>query len=434
MEHESGVVVTGVGLAIPLGLSVPEIWQRSLRGESGIGPFRRFEPAGHRCRASAEVPALDLSHSLRFPKNEKFASLAVRYAMHAAKVAVDSSGIDLARVDPYRVAMYTGSGQTGIDSPEFFPAFEVAQSGDEDQDYANLGGRASRTLDRYFSLRTLSNAGLGLLSVEFGAKGPSHNFVQDDTSSAVAIGSALQDLVEGRSDVAIVGGYESLLTVPSYLAYDRAGVLSSTDAERAYRPFDRDRDGIVLGEGAAFLVLERAADARSRCSPVLGEIVGVGSATEAADTLQTKVSDAALRRAIEDATRGQHVDFVVAHGIGTPEGDRAEARIIESTFGRSLPVTAFKSQTGYLGAATSAVEVVLALHAVRAGLVPPIARHEAPDDDSRLSFVSGAAHRLSADSPAALCLAWSWFGHCTAIAVRAVREHSDHHAPAARLP
>jgi 3-oxoacyl-(acyl-carrier-protein) synthase len=419
VERDDRVVITGVGLAVPLGVSVDEVWQRSVRGESAIGPFRRFEPKAFACQASAEVPEVELGHSLRYPKNEKFMTRGVRYAMHAATTAVASSGIDLGSIDPYRVAVYTGSGQTGIESAEFFPALEFAQGGGEDRDYAKLGGRASRLLDRFFSLRTLSNAGVGLLSVELGAKGASNNFVQGDTASALAIAAAVHDVADGGSDVAVAGGFDSLVTVSTYLAYEQAGLLSSEVPERAYRPFDRDRDGLVLGEGAAFVVLERESDARRRGGPVLGEMLGIGTATDPGDTLGAGASDAALRVAIAGATRGAAVDFVVAHGIGPRDGDRAEARVIDGIFEHRPPVTAFKSQTGYLGAATGAVELVLALRAARARVVPPIARHATPDEECRLSLVSGAPHALAPEAPSALCLAWSWFGQCTAIAVRA---------------
>jgi 3-oxoacyl-(acyl-carrier-protein) synthase len=418
---ESGprIVVTGMDVVVPLGGSLSEVWTRTLRGESGIGPLHRFDPDGYGCRASAEVGEFDLASRLRLPKNEKFMSVSTRCAMRAAQGALSRSGVDLSTLDPYRIALYAGSGQTGLESSEFFATMELSRGATEEEDYANMGGRPSRLMDRYWSLRTLSNAGLGLLSVEFGAKGPSDNFVQGDTASALAIAAGFHDLREGRSDLAIVGGYDSLLTISTYLAYNEAGLLSVTDPARAYRPFDRRRDGVVLGEGAGFLVLERADDASRRGAAVLGEIISVGDATEAEDTLDAKASDVALRAAVEAATLGCTVDFVVAHGIGTDKADRDEMHVLDAVVGRTVPVTAFKSQTGYLGAATAAVELVLTLQAARARVVPPIARHEETDESCRLSLVTGAPRSLSTERPTALCLAWSWFGHCSAIAVRA---------------
>jgi 3-oxoacyl-[acyl-carrier-protein] synthase II len=419
MTEGFGVAATGMGLVVPPGLSADEAWDRAVRGESGIGPIRRFGTDGYGCQASAEVAPFDLGGSLRLPKNEKFMGPSVRHAMRAATAAVSSSGIDLAAIDPHRIALYTGSGQTGLESADMFAALEFGWTGDEERDYANLGGRASRLIDRYFSLRTLSNAGLGLLSAELGARGPSDNFVQGDPASTLAVAAGLFDLQEGRADVAIVGGYDSLLTVSAFLAFDKAGLLSASEPSRAYRPFDRGRDGLVLGEGAAFLVLEREEDARRRGAPILGEIGGAGFAQETVDEAEAKASEAAARAAVAEATGGSPVEFVVAHGIGTIDGDRREAGLLESLVGPHVPVTAFKGLTGYLGAATGAAEACLALLALRRRCLPPIARHAAADPGCRLDLVAGRARPLDAERATALCLSWSWLGPCAALAVRA---------------
>jgi 3-oxoacyl-(acyl-carrier-protein) synthase len=419
MAGEVDVVVTGMGVALPLGLCVEQAWARCARGESAIGPLLRFDPSAYPCRAAGEPPAFDLTGALRTPKNEKLMSPAVRCAVRAARAAVLSSGLVPAEIDPFRLALYTGSGQTGLESADLFEALAVAWSGDEAADFANLGGRASRLLDRCFSLRTLSNAGLGLLSSELGARGPSGNFVQGDTASALAVDAGLNDLREGRADVAVVGGYDSLLDVSTYLAYDKAGLLSWSDPGTAYRPFDRRRDGLVLGEGAAFLVLERGDDARVRGASVLAEVVGSGCAMEAVDALEAKACESAAEAALAEAAGEVPVDLVVAHGIGTPEDDRREARLLEALFGPAVPVTALKSLTGYLGAASAAAELCLAVLAVRRRCAPPIARHASADADCTLDLVAGRARPLRAPRPTAVCLSWSWSGQCTALAVRA---------------
>jgi 3-oxoacyl-(acyl-carrier-protein) synthase len=418
MSGSFEVAVTGMGLAVPLGLSVDEVWNRSVRGESAIGPRRRFDASAYPSAAAAEVPPFEVAASLREPKNEKFMNQSVRCAMHAVKSAIGSSGIELATLDPYRVALYAGSGQTGLESAEMFGALGFQWTGEEERDNANMGGRASRLIDRYFSLRSLSNAGLGLLSAEIGAQGSSDNFVQGDPASALAVAAGLHELAEGRADVAIVGGYESLLNVSTFLAYEKAGLLSPSDPALAYRPFDRERDGIVLGEGAAFLVLERTEDARRRGATILGEIIGAGSAMETGDSVDAKACEAGMRAAIE-AAGGVTPDLVVAHGIGTADGDGREARVLASLVGPQVPVTAFKSQTGYLGAASAAVELCLTLQALRRGCVPPIARHAAADPDCTLNLVAGRARPLGKAGASALCLSWSWLGQCAAVAVRA---------------
>jgi len=415
MATAVGVTVTGMEFVAPLGLSLDEAWPRAVRGESGIGPLRRFDATGRACRTSGEVAPFDLAPLLRSPKNEKFMSQSVRCAMRAAAGAVAASGLAPGSVDPSRVALYIGSGQTGLESADFFDALEVAWTGDEERDFANLGGRAARLLDRYFSLRTLANAGLGLVSAELGAKGPSDNFVQGETASAQAIAAGVHDLTEGRADVAIVGGYDSLLDVSTYLAYEAAGLLSSAGPEEAHRPFDRQRDGVVPAEGAAFLVLERAQDARRREAPVLGEVGGAGLAMD----LGEEPSEGAMRRAVEEATGGAPPDFVVARGIGTGEGDRREASHLRAVFGASMPVTAFKGLTGYLGAATAAAELCLALRALTCRRVPPVARHAAADPECSLDLVTGSPRPLVGERPGAVCLSRSWLGQCAALVARA---------------
>ena len=412
------MAVTGTGLAVPIGLGAEQAWRRSVCGESGIGALRRFDTSGYACAAGAEVPPFALD-GLRLAKNEKFMNTAVRCAMRAAREAVASSGADLARFDPYRVALYAGSGQTGLESAEMFRALELEWTGEVEKDFASMGGRAARLLDRYFSLRSLANAGLGLISAELGIMGPSDNFVQGDTASALALLAALDDLAEGRVDLALVGGFESLLTVSTFLAYDKAGLLSPSEPSRAYRPFDCERDGIVLGEGAGFLVLEREEDARRRGAEVAALVLGAGLAMESVDASEAKAYTAAMRAAVADATDAA-VDLVVAHGIGTTEGDRREARLISELIDPAVPVTAYKSQTGYLGAASAAVELCLTVETRRRGCVAPIARHALADPACTLNLVTGRARPLPKRGATALCLSWSWLGQCAAVALRAV--------------
>ena len=410
------VVITGVGLTCAAGLSIEDAWRRSCWGASGIGRTRRFDGQAQPAQCAGEVPPLDIVLDLQAPKNEKFMAVPVRLAVRSAKEAVRAARLDLATFDPHRVALYVGSGQTGLESAEFFPAFEIAFSGDEATDFANLGGRSSRALDPYFSLRTLANAGIGLLSAELGARGPSNNFVQDDTSGAAAVAAGRLDLETNRCDVAIVGAYDSLLTPSTYLTYQKAALLSRA---QTYRPFDRHRDGLLLGEGAAFFVLERAADASRRGATIFGELVGVGCSQDIDADRASTCSDETVVAAIEQATRGASIDMVIAHGIGTVDGDRHELSQLERILGPQMPVTAFKGLTGYVGAATALVELVFGLRAAQERLVPPIAGHSSTADDCGLSLVVGHSRRVTAERPAVLALCRSWFGRCAAIAIRA---------------
>jgi 3-oxoacyl-[acyl-carrier-protein] synthase II len=416
MPRDHEIVVTGIGFAIPPGRSAADVWARALAARPTIAPLTRFPTGGGRY-AAGEVPTIDLASLLRTPKNEKFMNRGVALAVQAALDAYAESGLQR-HVEPERLALYTGSGVTGLEPSDFLGAVEIAEADGPDDRFANLGGRASRMVDRYFSLRTLSNGGLGLLASELQARGPSNNFVQGDTASAQAIAAAYFDLIEDRCDAAVAGGYDSLLTESTLLAYESAGLLSS-GPDAFPRPFDRDRDGLVLGEGAAFLVLERAADARRRGAKPIAELCGAGL-TQETFASRPKSSPEAMRRATADAVDGTGIDLVVAHGLGTPDSDRAESAILKALGLSRTPITAFKGLTSYLGAATAAVELALAILASSQQTVPPIAGHRQPDPDCDLGLVAREPLPLGSGSPLALCLSWSWAGQCAALAARAL--------------
>lgn len=420
MSTVGGVVVTGIGLCVPPGISNDDVFDRARAGRSAIGPLRRFDITGHACVSAGEAPAFDLAADLHIPKNEKFMGRSVACGVKAALQALASARCDPSSIDPRRFGLYTACGQTGLEPAEFFAALDLAETGDETTSYRNLGGRASRLIDRYWSLRTLANAGLGLLAAEFSVQGPCGNFVQGDTASAQAIAAAYFDLLEGRCDAVLAGGYDSLLTVSTYLSYERAGLLSVRAPESAYRPFDRERDGLVLGEGASFLLLERADDARRRGAPVFAELLGVGLAQDPADQASAKASASAPRRAIAEAGGGKKPDFVVAHGIGTHADDEQEAGILAEIGLADSPITAFKGLTGYLGAATAAAELSIGILAARAREVPPVAGLASADEGCPLDLVVGRARSLDVARPAFVSLTWSWSGQCAALAARAV--------------
>jgi len=414
------VAITGVGLVTPLGLSAAENVARSRAGESGIGPARAFAVEGHAAQALATVAPFDLEACLRFPKNYKFMGRSVQFAMRAAREAVEQSGIDLTKLDATRVGIQAGSGQTGVEYDHFFPSLLMAWDAGREMDYKYLGGLPSHLIDRYICLRTLANGGLALLSTEFGVRGPNGNFTQKDTASAQAIHAAYLDLLEDRCDVAITGGYDSLATPGNFLAYEQAGLLSHAEPSEAYRPFDTTADGLVLGEGAGFLVLERWAHAESRGAAILGELCGAGSAMGAQEQWRPAWSAQTICQAARQALGDMRPDFVMAAGLGTAAEDRAEAAAIAGMFGNATAVTALKSHTGYMGAGTAAAEFGLGLLCAREGFLPAIARHSGKADVG-LDLITGEAREIDGPSPLGVFLSCSWGGAVAALAARAMR-------------
>jgi 3-oxoacyl-(acyl-carrier-protein) synthase len=341
--------------------------------------------------------------------------------MRAAREAIDRCGIDPRQMDAARIGIQVGSGQTGVEYDHFFPSLIMAWDAGREMDYKYLGGLPSHLIDRYICLRTLANGGLALLSTEFGIRGPNGNFTQKDTASAQALQAAYLDLLEERCDVAVAGGYDSLATPGNFLAYEQAGLLSHADPAEAYRPFDTQADGLVLGEGAGFLVLERWEHATARGATILGEFLGAGSAMGASEQWRPAWTAETICQAARQAMGDARPDFVVASGLGTVAEDRAEAAALAAMVGRRTPVTALKSQTGYMGAGTAAAEIGLALLCARQGFVPAIARHTQTGPAGALDLVSGGARPLDQPEPLGLFLSCSWGGAVAALAARAIR-------------
>ncbi|MGA2740802.1 MAG: beta-ketoacyl synthase N-terminal-like domain-containing protein [Bryobacteraceae bacterium] len=418
------VAITGVGLVTPLGLTAAENVARCRLDESGIGPARAFAVDGHAAQALASVAGFDLEAALKFPKNYKFMGRAVQFAMRAAHEAIGQSGIDPRRMDPSRVGIQAGSGQTGVEYDHFFPSLIMAWDAGREMDYKYLGGLPSHLIDRYICLRTLANGGLALLSTEFGIRGPNGNFAQKDTASAQALQAAYLDLLEERCDVALAGGYDSLATTGNFLAYEQAGLLSHMDPAEAYRPFDDRADGLVLGEGAGFLILERWEHAAQRGATVLGEFYGAGSAMGTNEEWRPAWTADTVCQAARQALGDARPDFVVASGLGTLEEDRCEAAALAALTASAevpTPVTALKSRTGYMGAGTAAAELGLGLLCARQGFVPAIARHTQSGPYGALDLASHSPRQIEETEPLGLFLSCSWGGAVAALAARAIR-------------
>jgi 3-oxoacyl-(acyl-carrier-protein) synthase len=414
MSPGEGIVITGMGLTTPLGHAAGEAWERCLSGHSGIGACTRFDTGGHACHAAGLVPAYELKN-LRGPKNQKFMNAGARHLMQAAQRALAGASLEVEALQPSRVAVHVGSGRVGPEPSEFFRAFAVARTPEGAPDWDQLGGRASRLVDPYFPLRTLSNSGAALLAMEICARGPSSNFVQSDVASALALNAAFWDLKEGRCDVAIVGGFDCLVTPASYLAFEKRGLLSSQPAEEALRPFDRDADGLVLGEGAAALVLERLSDARKRSAPILAEIAGIATSVSASHSMEPFPDSAAISATVRRAASGTPFDFLVASGFGVPNADRKEAAVLADVVGEQLPVTAFKGLTSYLGAATALVEIALGAMALNQRIIPAIARYRQPAEGIGINLVSQPVALEANKARSALFLSSSWTGQSAAV-------------------
>jgi 3-oxoacyl-[acyl-carrier-protein] synthase II len=379
------IAITGIGIVTPLGTGCSVNLERLLAGDSAV---KNEIPRGvDACGAidSARCTDFDLSGLLRFPKSIKYMSRPVQLAMRAAIEAFESSGLERGQIDPYRMAIFTASGQTGLDYTDFSKAIDFAWKSEEQPDFGLLGGMPTKLIDPYFSLRTLGNGGMALLSTEFCAKGPSGNFVHSETAPALALQAACVEIAEGRCDAAIVGGFDSLLHPTSLFALSEAGVLTGDAAHFGQ---------IVPAEAAAFFIIERRSDAVDRGANILGEILGIECSLEPPARNREQSFGRGIRRVVRRLPQAcQSFQFAVS------PGDAPSASVADA-LGELPIVSSMTRATGYLGAATAAVELALGLLSARQGLVPSATPMEALD-------------------PTGIFFSQSWSGQVAAIVARA---------------
>lgn len=398
------IAVTGIGIVTPLGVGCSVNLKRLLAGESAVKSEIPHGVEACDAIASGRCPDFDLGALLRFPKAQKYMSRPVQLAMRAALEAFESSGLERGQIDPFRLAIYTASGQTGLDYTEFSRAIEFAWGPDREPDFGFLGGLPTKLIDPYFSLRTLGNGGMALLSTEFGAKGPSGNFVHSDTAPALALQAACVDLTEGRCDAAIVGGFDSLLYPTALFAMREAGILTGAAGQ------------VVPAEGSAFFVIERSSHALERGADILGEILGIECSQEPPMRSSGQPALQSSGRGISRLVRRlpepcQSFHYAVSPGT-------APYWSVATALGEVPVVNSMNSATGYLGAATAAVELALGLLSVRQGFVPCVSAMEESDHGGAVIF-DGAAAPIKTGDPTGIFFSRSWSGQIAAIVARA---------------
>ena len=383
---ERRVVVTGLGAMTPLGTNIDTVWQRVCRGESGIGPITRFDSTGYPARIAGEVRDFDAAkyldkHDVR--RSDRFCQLAIA----ASQEAVDEAGLDLEKGVGDRTGVYIGSAMGGLESIEAV--------------HTVLMEKGPRRVSPMFPAMLLGNLAAGHVSMRFGATGPNNSSVTACAAGAHSIGEAFHTIMRGAADVMIAGGTEATITPLAISAFGNMRALSpQVEAPAvASRPFDKERDGFVMSEGAAVLVLEELHHARRRGASIHAELVGYGSASDAhhitAPPPDGAGAAACMAAALHDAgLSADSVDYINAHATSTPVGDAAETEAIKSVFkdrAYSLPVSATKSMTGHMLGAAGAVESIFTILALRGGVLPPTINYEHPDPSCDLDYVPNQA-------------------------------------------
>ena len=383
------VVVTGMGVLAPNGNDLTAFWDALVNGRSGIGPITHFDPKDHDVKIAGELKDFDATNALDrkdVRRNDPF----THYAVHAAMEAVGHAGLDMEKVDPERVGVIWGSGIGGLTTHE--------------EQHTVLMQKGPRRISPFYVPMMISDMAPGVISMKLGAKGPNFATVSACASSANAIGEGARKIQYGEAEVMITGGSEASVLPTSVAGFTSAKALSrrNDEPERASRPFDAERDGFVMGEGAGAVVLEELEHARRRGAQVLGEFLGLGLSADAYH--QTAMAPGgeggarAVRIALKDAGLGpEEIEYVNAHGTSTPLGDPQETAALKAVFGAhagQLAVSSTKSMTGHLLGAAGAVESIACLMALREGVLPPTINYEHPDPECDLDCVPNEARQV----------------------------------------
>ncbi len=392
------VVVSGLGLLSPLGEGPDAHREAWLSGRSYAGPLALPEAEALPFVAAAEVSDFKPGRYVKPRKNLKVMTRAVRLGVAAAHLAMEDAGLSEGDVEPVRFAIYVGAPHAYGESRDLVPALERATEGGE-LDMQAFGRDGLPLVNPLWLLKGLSNNVLGFSSQRYRAMGPNANFSGQAAGALQALVAGLAAIRAGRADVALCGGYDSLLCLEALTGYGRLGLLSTADRppETASRPFDRARDGFVPSEGGAFLVLEEASRARARGARILGEVRGGGEGADAFHPAAAQPEGRGLAVAAHAALRSAAASpadlaFVVADAAGTRAGDLAEALALRTLLGEqadAVPVTAPKGAVGQTVAASGALSAAAALLQLEAGLVAPTANLDDPDPACALCHVRG---------------------------------------------
>ncbi len=386
------VVVTGLGIISPVGLSVSDAWDNILAGKSGISPITAFDVSAFSARFGGCVIGFDAKDYIS-PKDIKKMDPFIHYGMAAASQAIKDSGFEVTDDNAHRIGVAIGSGIGGISSIE--------------KNYDNFLKGGPRKISPFFVPQSIINMISGNLSVQYGFKGPNYAIVTACTTGTHNIGDAGRMISHGDADIMVVGGAEMATTPTGLGGFAAARALSTRndDPQAASRPWDKDRDGFVLGDGAGVLVLEEYEHAKQRGANIYAELAGFGMSGDAFHMTNPSPSGEGASRCMINALNDAElnitdVDYINAHGTSTPAGDKAECDAIKGAFGEhayKLATSSTKSMTGHLLGAAGGIEAVFSVLALRDQVAPPTINIDNQDPECDLDFVANTARPMKMD-------------------------------------
>ncbi|UQT52287.1 beta-ketoacyl-ACP synthase II [Bacillus velezensis] len=379
------VVVTGLGALSPLGNDAETSWKNAIGGVSGIGPITRVESDEYPAKVAAELKDFNIENHMDKKEARKMDRF-TQYAVVAAKMAVQDAGLNITDEIAPRVGVWVGSGIGGLETLE--SQFEIFLT------------KGPRRVSPFFVPMMIPDMATGQISIALGAKGVNSCTVTACATGTNSIGDAFKVIQRGDADAMITGGTEAPLTRMSFAGFSANKALSTNpDPKTASRPFDKNRDGFVMGEGAGIVVLEELEHALARGAKIYGEIVGYGSTGDAyhitAPAQDGEGGARAMQEAIKDAgIKPEEIDYINAHGTSTYYNDKYETKAIKTVFGDhayNLAVSSTKSMTGHLLGAAGGIEAIFSVMAIKDGIIPPTINIETPDEECDLDYVPDKA-------------------------------------------
>ncbi len=382
------VVITGVGLITPLGIGVSETWESLCSGKSGIGEITRFDTTNFKTKIAGEVKNFNPEDFLP-TKEAKRTEPFIAYAIAAARMAVEDSGLKIDSSNGDRVGVITGCGLGGL--------------GIMERTIISVDKRGPKRVTPFFIPMMIGNMAPGMISIHFGAKGPNSSIATACAAGAHAVGNSFKIIQRGAADAMITGGVEAVVTSTCVAGFNAMKALSTrNDApEKASRPFDRDRDGFIVGEGSGIIILEALENALERGAHIYAELTGFGMSGDGYHmTSPAPDGDGMIRcmkAAVDDAgiLYGE-VDYINAHGTSTQLNDLYETRAVKSVFkdkAYSIPISSTKSMTGHLLGGAGGIETVFTALTIHEGVIPPTINHENPAEECDLDYVPNVARK-----------------------------------------
>lgn len=378
------VVVTGMGAITPIGLSVEEFWTNVKKGVTGFDFISKFDASEYKCKIAAEVKGFEGKNFMDF-KAAKRMELFCQYAVAASKEAMEDAGVDMEKEDPYRVGVAVGSGIGSLQAME--------------REHQKLLEKGPNKVNPLLVPMMICNMAAGNVSIQFGLKGKSINVVTACATGTNCIGEAFRTIQYGDADIMLAGGTESSVTPIGIAGFTALTALtSSDDPARCSIPFDKDRSGFVMGEGAAVLVLEELEHAKARGAKIYGEIVGYGCSSDAYHITSPAEDGSGAAKAMENAMADAGVDpsqvtYINAHGTSTHHNDLFETRAIKLTFGehaKDLKINSTKSMVGHLLGAAGAIEAITCIKELQEGYIHQTVGYQNPDEELDLNYCKEA--------------------------------------------